>query len=34
MNFNSNRTRKIISRVIIAVLVISMLAPIVLSALM
>ena len=34
MNFNSNKTRKIISRVIIAVLVITMIVPVVLSALM
>lgn len=34
MNFNSNKTKKIISRVIILVLVASMIIPVVLSALM
>lgn len=34
MNFNSSKTKKIISRVIIIVLVISMIVPVLLSALM
>lgn len=34
MNFHSNKTKKIISRVIIIVLVASMVIPVILSALM